>query len=141
MSDNFEKELEQLSVTDKTKEEREFEQRVEEKKVIDRVIRGVNDTFIKHYEFKDLGMDFTIKVRIPNALEIGKIQARMSAYLGGMNNYSSEYFIVVYQMLATLRTTGIDVPKELANDEDIYNTDILYEIGVDFKQWLDRFRA
>lgn len=139
MSDNFDNALEGFSQK-QTPEERENAHRIEEKKVIDRIIRGVNDTFEKDYDFKDMGMKFKIKIKAPNALDIGKIQARFSAYLGGMNNYASEYIIVAYQTLATIRVTGVEVPKELEKDEDIYNLDVLYEIGRDFKQWLDNFR-
>jgi hypothetical protein len=139
MSENFEKDLEGL-MPEKSQEDREMDKKVEQKQVIDRIVRGVNDVFEKDYTFEDLGVKFTVKVKAPNALEIGKIQARMSAYLGGMNNYASEYMIVAYQMLATLRVTGLEVPKELQKDEDIYNLDILYVMGRDFKQWLDNFR-
>lgn len=138
MSEN--NELEGFGKEPNTPEERQEVERKETKKVVDRIIRGVNDTFEKDYDFEDLGIKFTIKIKAPNALEIGKIQARMSSYLGGMNNYASEYMIVVYQTLATLRVTGIDVPKELEKDEDIYNLDILYVIGRDFQQWLNNFR-
>jgi hypothetical protein len=139
MSDNLEKDLEGL-MPEKSQEDRDMEKKVEQKQVIDRIVRGVNDVFEKDYTFEDLGLKFTVKVKAPNALEIGKIQARMSAYLGGMNNYASEYMIVAYQMLATLRVTGLEVPKELQKDEEIYNLDILYVMGRDFKQWLDNFR-
>jgi hypothetical protein len=139
MSEQFEKDLEDLMPA-KTPEQREIEYKIEEKQVIDRVIRGVNDLFVKDYDLPELGMQFTIKIRVPNALEIGRIQGRLSAYLNGMNNYASEYFIVSYQTLATLRITGVDVPKELAKDEDIYNLDVLYQIGRDFQQWLNKFR-
>lgn len=125
---------------EETPEEKEQKQREEERKVIDRIIRGVNDTFEKDYNFEDLGLKFTIKIKAPNALEIGKIQARLSAYLGGMNNYVSEYMLVVYQTLATIRTVGIEIPEFLQKDEEIYNLDILYVIGRDFQQWLNNFR-
>lgn len=138
MPENFD--LQGFEQKEETPEQKEAKQRQDQKKVIDRIIRGVNDTFEKDYTFSDLGLKFTIKMKAPNALEIGKIQARMSSYLGGMNNYASEYMLVVYQTLATLRTTGIDVPKELENDEDIYNLDVLYVIGRDFQQWLNNFR-
>jgi hypothetical protein len=140
MSEDFEKDLIEDFGKEKTKEEREAEEKRETKQVVDRIIRGVNDTFEKDYTFEDLDMKFKIKIKAPNALEIGKIQARMSAYLGGMNNYASEYMIVVYQTLATLRVTGVNVPKELENDEDIYNLEILYTIGRDFQKWLNNFR-
>lgn len=139
MSENFENQLEGL-MPEKTPEERELELNTQKKKAVDRIIRGVNDTFIKDYTFEDLDLKFTIKIKAPNAIEIGKIQARAAAYLGGMNTYLDNYTNTVYQTLATIRTTGIDVPAALAKDEDIYNLDILFKIGVDFKQWLDNFR-
>jgi hypothetical protein len=138
MSEHFEKEMEGFK--QHTPEEREVEVRKEQKKAIDRIIRGVNDVFEKDYKYEDLNLEFTIKLKAPHALEIGKIQARTSAYLGGMNNYASEFMLVVYNTLATIRVTGIDVPKFLEKDEDIYNLDILYTIGRDFQQWLNSFR-
>jgi len=123
-----------------TKEEKELKELKEQKEVIDRIIRGVNDVFEKDYNLEDLGLKFKIKVKAPNALEIGQIQARVSSYLGGMNVYAPEYMLVAYQMLATLRVTGIEVPDFLKDDEKIYNLDILVEIGRDFQQWLSNFR-
>ena len=123
-----------------TPEEREEETKGKQKAAVDRIIRGVNDTFIKHYNFEDMDVQFTIKIQAPNALEIGRIHARMASYLGGMNNYMSEYMITVYNTLATIRVNGKDVPKELEDDEKIYNLDILYEIGRDFQQWLNKFQ-
>lgn len=144
MSEELSKDLQGFDILDEKKEEtpeeKEQKERQEQKQVIDRIIRGVNDTFIKDYNFDELGLKFTVKIKAPNAIEIGKIQARTAAYLGGMNNYVSEYFLVVYNTLATLREVGIEVPKELQKDEDIYNLDILYTIGRDFQQWLDNFR-
>ena len=142
MSENFENNLNSFQEQDKeqTPEQREMETRKEQKKAIDRIIRGVNDTFIKDYTYEDIGLKFTIKLKAPNALEVGRIQARLASYLGGMNNYASEYMLVVYQTLSAFRTVGIDVPKELEKDEDIYNLEILYEIGVDFNNWLNTFR-
>jgi len=141
MSENYENQIEDLMPKQElTPEEREADLSLQKKKAVDRIVRGVNDTFIKDYTFEDLNLKFTIKIKAPNALDIGKIQARAAAYLGGMNTYLDNYTNTVYQTLATIRTTGVEVPKVLANDEDIYNLDILYQIGVDFKQWLDNFR-
>jgi hypothetical protein len=138
MSEDFENVIDELRPS--TPEEQQEQQKIEEKKVIDRIVRGVNDTFIKKYDLDDLDLHFTIKIKAPNALEIGKIQARLSAYLGGMNVYASDYMLEVFQALATLRTTGIDVPKFLQKDEEIYNLEILYLIGRDFRDWLNTFR-
>jgi hypothetical protein len=141
MSEHFENPIEEQKPL--TPEQREAEMRSKQKKQVDRVIRGVNDTFRKEYdEFKELGWeDVVVEVKAPNAVEIGKIAARHSAYLGGMNNYASEYLTLAYQMLATLRVTGVKIPKELQKDEDIYNLDPLYAIGRDFQRWLGNFRT
>ncbi|WCS69959.1 hypothetical protein Goe27_00810 [Bacillus phage vB_BsuM-Goe27] len=123
-----------------TPEERELAERAEQKKVIDRIIRGVNDTFEKKYDFPELDLSFRIKLRAPNAVEVGKIQARLAAYLDGMNNYASGYVIRVFTALACIRVVGVEVPEILEDDEKIYNLDILYKIGEDFQRWLDNFR-
>ncbi|WNO29823.1 tail tape measure protein [Bacillus phage SDFMU_Pbc] len=134
MSENLE------NNTQKTSEELAVEKQFEQKKAIDRIIRGVNDVFEKTYDFAEFDEPFTVKLRAPNALDAGKIHSRTAVYLNGMNNYASDYFIVSYNALASLRVVGIDVPKELANDEDIYNLDVLYTIGKDFQEWLNSFR-
>jgi len=139
MSNEFEKELGSL-LPKPTPEEIEMEKLDKERKAVNRIIKGQNDVFKKHYTFKDLGLEFTVKIKAPNAIEVGKIQARKMAYLNGMSNYTTDYFSIVYDTLAALRVTGIDVPKELASDEDLYNLDIIYQIGVDFQQWLARFQ-
>lgn len=137
--ENVRKDIEDIT-GEATPEQKELKQKKEQKETIDRIIRGVNDTFVKEYDFDDIGIKFTVKIQAPNAIEIGKIQARTSAYLGGMNNYASEYHLIVYQTLATLRVTGKDIPEELEDDNKIYNLDMLYIIGRDFQQWLDNFR-
>lgn len=138
MSDQFEQQLE--AIRGSSEEEKQAKEQLEQKEVVDRIIRGVNDTFVKDYDYSDIGIKYRVKIKAPNALEVGKIQAMISVYLGGMNNYASEYTLTSYYALAALRVVGLDVPKELAKDEDIYNLDFLYEIGVDFQHWLENFR-
>lgn len=125
---------------EKTREQIELEKRTEEKKVIDRIIRGQNDLFVKHYKMEEFGVEFTIKIQAPNAIEFGNITARMSGYLSGMNNYVSQYMTMVYQTLGLIRVCGKEVPEFLQKDEEIYNLDILYTIGVDFAEWMNTFR-
>lgn len=138
MADQFEQQIE--AIRGASEEEKQAKEQLEQKEVVDRIIRGVNDTFVKDYDYSDIGIKYRVKIKAPNALEVGKIQAMISVYLGGMNNYASEYTLTSYYALAALRVVGIDVPKELAKDEDIYNLDFLYEIGVDFQRWLENFR-
>ncbi|AMQ66603.1 tail assembly chaperone [Bacillus phage Shbh1] len=133
----FEKDKETENLTP---EQREMQERVEQKKALDRVIRGVNDVFEKTYKFEELDLEFTVKMRYPNAIEVGRIQARLARYLEGMNNYASTYVITVYSTLAAIREVGIDVPEFLDDDEKIYNLEILHLIGRDFQQWMDNFR-
>lgn len=124
----------------KTPEEREQETRMEQKKVIDRIIRGQNDIFIKHYDIPEYDMNFEIHIQAPNAIEFGKISAQMAGYLSGMNNYLSQYMVMVYQTLAMIQVCGKKVPDFLQKPDEIYNLDILYTIGVDFAEWMNTFR-
>lgn len=113
----------------------------EEINLIDRVIRGVNDTFVKEYNFTEWKLKFTVKIKAPNAIDQGKIQALRESYLNGMGMSVSTFIYQVYQTLATIRICGFDLPKELEKDEDIYNLNILYIIGQDFNKWLATFRS
>ncbi|AOZ61997.1 hypothetical protein QCM8_79 [Bacillus phage QCM8] len=135
MSENLNNDL-----TKKSQEEIELEKRQEERQVIDRLIRGVNDTYIKEYDLPEYDLKFTIKIKAPNAIQLAKIHARTSSYLDGMNIYQSEYILIVYQTLSTLKLCGIDVPDFIKKEEELYNLDIIYTIGRDFINWLDTFR-
>ncbi|QEM43138.1 tail assembly chaperone [Bacillus phage Chotacabras] len=136
---NIQKDIEHLQEA-KTPEQVEAEKQHEQREVIDRIIRGKNDIFTKHYDLPEFDLNFTISIKAPNAIEVGKIQARTASYLSGMNTYMSQYYLIVYQTLASIRVCGKQTPKFLENDEDIYNLDILYAIGVDFSDWMNTFR-
>ncbi|QEM43139.1 tail assembly chaperone [Bacillus phage Chotacabras] len=135
---NIQKDIEHLQEA-KTPEQVEAEKQHEQREVIDRIIRGKNDIFTKHYDLPEFDLNFTISIKAPNAIEVGKIQARTASYLSGMNTYMSQYYLIVYQTLASIRVCGKQTPKFLENDEDIYNLDILYAIGVDFSDWMNTF--
>ncbi|UNA01493.1 tail assembly chaperone [Bacillus phage vB_BcgM] len=136
---NIQKDIEHLQEP-KTAEQVEAERQEEQREVVDRIIRGKNDIFTKHYDLPEFDLKFTIAIKAPNAIEVGKIQAMTSGYLSGMNTYMSQYYLVVYQTLSSIRVCGKEVPKFLEKDEDIYNLDILYAIGVDFSAWMNTFR-
>ena len=48
-----------------------------------------------------------------------------------------------YTALATLNVCGTEVPVQLADNDKIYPPTLswLYEIGVDFNNWMSRFRS
>lgn len=127
-------------LTDEEINQLKYETNQEELSQIDRVIRGVNDTFIKDYDFKEYGLKFTIKIKAPNIKEQGKIQARREAYLQGMGLAVNPFYYNAFDALATIRVCGVEVPKELQDDEDIYNLYVLVKIGDDFGRWLGSFR-
>jgi hypothetical protein len=131
---------ENLKTPEEKREDKENSDRKEKKQLADRIVKGQNDIFEKEYTFEDLDMKFTIKLRAPNAIEVGKIQAKTSIYLGGTNQYASHFHLMAFNALATIRTVGVSVPEELKKDEDIYNLNVLYKIGVDFAEWLNKFR-
>jgi hypothetical protein len=111
-----------------------YQDRKEKEKVVNKVIKGVNDVWEKEYNFEELDLRFKVKVKLPNAREQGNIMALRSAYLGGMDAYQSDMIINAYQMLATLQEVGVEVPKEFQDPEDIYN---LYPLSVMYNDWLD----
>jgi len=133
-------EVHEGETAEETRESIEEKQEQEKRQLIDRIMRGKNDMFVKHYNLPEYNIEFTVHVQAPNAIESGKIQAKTARYLDGMNLYSSQYYVVVYQMLATLRVCGKELPEYLEKDENIYNLDILYIIGLDFAEWLSTFR-
>lgn len=114
-------------------DELKYQDRKEKEKVINKVIKGVNDTWEKEYNFEELDLRFKVKIKLPNAREQGNIFALRSAYLGGMDMYQTDQVIRAYQMLATLQEVGIEVPKEFQDPEDIYN---LYPLTVMYEDWL-----
>lgn len=111
-----------------------YQDRKEKEKVVNKVIKGVNDVWEKEYNFEELDLRFKVKVKLPNAREQGNIMALRSTYLGGMDAYQSDLIINAYQMLATLQEVGVEVPKEFQDPEDIYN---LYPLSVMYDDWLD----
>ncbi|AXY83986.1 tail tape measure chaperone [Staphylococcus phage Terranova] len=106
----------------------------EQDNTVSRVIRGVNDVFEKYYNFKEIKLDFNIKLRVPNALEQGTINAMRSNYLGGMDLYQSDEIYKAYQMLATIQVVGVEVPDELSDPEKIYNLIPLVRV---YDDWID----
>lgn len=111
-----------------------YQDRKEKEKVVNKVIKGVNDVWEKEYNFEELDLRFKVKVKLPNAREQGNIMALRSSYLNGMDAYQSDMIINAYQMLATLQEVGVEVPKEFQDPEDIYN---LYPLSVMYDDWLD----
>lgn len=111
------------------------------RKALDQVVRGVNDLFEKTYKFEEMnGKELTVKIRIPNALEQGRINGLRETMLGGMGSTLSTYLYQVYTFFATLEVCGVDVPKEL-KPENMYNVSIAYKIQEDFMEYMNSFRA
>lgn len=146
--DNYEEEVAKLlkrlddgeKLTDEEVNKVKYFQDKEEKKVLDKIVKGVNDIFIKEYKFADMGgLTFTIKIKAPNMLEQGRINEVRERLLGGTSTMQTNFNYVVYNTLALLEVCGIDVPKEL-DPSDLYNPHIPYQIGEDFAEWLDRFQ-
>lgn len=104
------------------------------------LISGVNNIWEKTYDFKESGLKFTIKVHAPTIVEQGKINALREQYLQGSGSFTPTTTFVAFQMLATIRVCGEEVPKIFENDDNIYATQILYRVGVDFHDWLNRFQ-
>ena len=135
--------VEQKDVKDMTPEEIDelkYKKQKEKEQVVSKIIKGVNDVWEKEYDFKELDLKFKVKIKIPNAIEQGRIFSRRSAYLGGMDMYQADEIIQAYHMLATLQEVGTDIPKEFSNPEEIYNLKPLSIMYHDWVEHLNNFR-
>lgn len=123
--------------------QQEATQEVEQSKdveAINRILKGKNDVFEKHYKMDEIGKEFTVKIKAPNALEQAKIHAKTALYFDGLGRFMTESIMLAYTTLSTLRICGVEVPDFLKDDEDIYNMNLLIVIGEDYSEWLDSFR-
>lgn len=140
---NKEDKEEQKPISEMTKEEIEelkYKQEQEKQKTLDKVIRGYNDTFIKHYDFDELDLTFTIKLHLPNMIEQGQINALRSKYLGGTDVDQPSFIYYAFEMLATIQVVGDEVPKEFKNETDIYNPAPLIQMYNDWMEFQSTFR-
>lgn len=114
----------------------------EQSKVLDIVIHGVNDLFMKHYDFKEDKVSFDISIRMPNIREQGRVFALVSSYTGGAQYTLPDYWYKAYYALSLLRVCGVDVPKQLASDDTLYPVAAgwLVTIYNDWSNWEQRFR-
>ncbi|MGI4709852.1 hypothetical protein ACR2XJ_26880, partial [Klebsiella pneumoniae] len=48
-----------------------YQDKQEKEQVINKVIKGVNDTWEKEYNFEELDLRFKVKIKLPNAREQG----------------------------------------------------------------------
>lgn len=117
-----------------------YQENKEEKVALDKIVRGINDTFVKDYKFEDYGgLQLTVKIKAPNAIEQGRIHQIRERYLGGTGTMVNSFTYLVYHTFGLLEVCGMDVPVEL-KPENVYNMNVIYKIGVDFADWLDRFQ-
>lgn len=116
-------------------------ERAKDIEAIDRVIKGVNDIFEKEYKIEHLNKEFKLKVKYPNSLEQGKILARTSLYLEGMNRWMPENIYLAYNTMSMLKVCGVDVPDFLLKEEEIYDMGIFLVIGRDLEEWMGRFQG
>lgn len=129
-----------IKLTDEEVNKVKYQEAQEEKVALDRIVRGVNDIYEKEYKFEDIGgLELKVKIKAPNALEQGRINAIRENFVGGTGTMLNSFTYVVYHTFALLQVCGIDVPKEL-DPENVYNLNIIYKIGMDFGDWLDRFQ-
>lgn len=134
---------EEKDVKDMTPEEIDalkYKKREEQHETIDKIIKGVNDVWEKEYNFEDIDLHFTVKVRVPNAIEQGRIFGLRSSYLNGMDMYQTQEVIEAFQMLAVLQVVGVDVPKEYRNPDEVYNLTPLVVMYQDWDRFLRNFR-
>jgi len=112
-------------------------------KDIDQILQGVNDIFSKDYIFSEDNEKFHVEIKAPNVIEDAKIKALREKWLDGTGLDQNMFDYTAYTALATLNVCGTKVPVQLADNDKIYPPTLswLYEIGVDFNNWMSRFRS
>ncbi|XWX32061.1 tail assembly chaperone [Staphylococcus phage PG-2021_27] len=126
----------------KENEIQEKQEQLEKKKenTVNKVIKGVNDTWEKEFNFPKSDLHFKLRLRVPNVLEQGRIGALTSQYLAGNDENVSPAVYNAYYMLATMQVVGIQIPKEFRNPEDVYVIEPLFEIYIEWVDFLDSFQ-
>lgn len=112
-------------------------------KDIDQILQGVNDIFSKDYVFSEDNEKFHVEIKAPNVIEDAKIKALREKWLDGTGLDQNMFDYTAYTALATLNVCGTKVPVQLSDNDKIYPPTLswLYEIGVDFNNWMSRFRS
>lgn len=103
------------------------------------LLRGVNDTFKKHYNFEEDGLDFNIEIKVPNALEEAQIADKVYALFPDSNFIPGEVW-QTYYTIYLVHDFSKGAPKALTDIDNIYNTDWFTKIGADYQQWRSQFR-
>lgn len=125
---------------EKTPQELKEESEREKGKVLNKIIQGVNDVWEEDYDFKELGLKFHIKVRLPNIKEQSRIRSLADDLLDNDAENTPDVIYYQYFMLATLLTVGIDVPKEFRDPNKIYTLSPLMDVYLDYVQYANSFR-
>jgi hypothetical protein len=104
------------------------------------ILKGVNDIYTHHFDFKEMGVEFDIEIKTPNALEEAPIKNFVWSLFPDVTGGIPDYQYIVYYTMKLLELYGRNLPAILQDPENIYNTDILYVIGEDFLNWKDQFQ-
>lgn len=114
----------------------------EKNKLVDIIVKGQNDSFDKTYNYKEEGVSFRVVIKAPNAIENGAILAKLQQYLVGTASTWDDYTRGCYYAIALLQVCGKEVPKMFKDPDNIYPVtfDWLYQIYLDFGEWMSRFR-
>lgn len=124
-----------------TKEEHDAKmaKNTEQSKGLKALLRGVNDTYKHHFNFEELGLEFDLSIKVPNALEEAPITNFVFSQFPDLDAVPNYQYTVFYT-IKLIELQGIDVPVFLVDLENIYNTDILYAIGENYFEWRSRFQ-
>ena len=79
-------------------DEMAYSRHVKERKELDRIVHGDNDTWVKEYDIKELDLKFKISIKAPNVADQGRIQALRERYLDGVGSLVSQYVFRILQI-------------------------------------------
>lgn len=136
-------------MSEKTSEEIKEEMKTKQNEEVIKVVGQHNNSFEKEYEFKELGLKFSIKLKFPSLIDQARVASDSEREFQGMSSLMNKNFIKAVYMIKMIQyqqekyskdKEAIYIPEYLRKPEEVYNPLILATIADDYRDWMDTFR-
>lgn len=139
-----------MALTEQEKQERlqaKKEQDVKDEKEVVKVLSSSNNLFVKDYNIKELDLQFSLSIRVPNLMENAAIEARLQRMFDGIAGLVSYPTAKAYHMYVLLNYEAekhendkeVKIPEELLGEE-VYSLKPYSIIADDYEKFLERFQ-
>lgn len=114
-----------------------------------KIVSGHNNTFEKEYEFKELGLNFKIRLKFPTLIDQARVTSEAEREFQGLSSLMNPNFtkaVYIIKMISYQQNKykedkeAIYIPEFLRKPEEVYNPIVLSTIADDFQAWMDSFR-